>query len=417
MLLITLTLVGCGEGGPLGADGEGSTGPDRPTIALTSPLADDQRYGTALDATFDVRNFTLDASAIGAEAVAGIGHVHAYLDGVQVGETADTTYSFSALPSGPHTLEVRLADNDHDENWEGSWVYMETKDSRISILSPPDGTAYAASSAPLTLQLTDFTVSPEAAFGEVGFGQGRYQVLIDGELADFGFDPAAAEVTQLPEGVHEVTVELVTSDGMPLDPPARDVVSIEVLPASPYIAIDRSPYLSEHASATVPLSITMTNLPLSYHLYVDNVFATAGDGPEVTLNHMAGGYHFLELRATDGGSELPIRDHLNLFVSPARPDIAITYPGEAWGVPAAFDLTVQPEGFTLDPAAMGGANVEGRGHWAVLVDGVAVAESATTSAALSGLASGERLIRVALENNDHTPVDPPVYTEIRVSVE
>ncbi|MDP2310416.1 MAG: hypothetical protein Q8P18_30645 [Pseudomonadota bacterium] len=418
MLLTTLSvsLLGCGEGGPLSGDGD-PAGPSGPTIKLTSPVADEQRYGNTLDALFDVRNFTLDEAGIGADDVAGRGHVHAYLDGVQVGETADTTFAFSSLPSGPHTLEVRLADNDHDENWEGSWVYMETRDSRISILSPPDGNVYAASSAPLTLQLTDFTVSPDAAFGDVAFGQGRYQVRIDGEVVDFGFDPAAFEVSQLPEGIHEVGVELVTSDGAPLDPPSQDTVSIEVLPLSPFLAIDRSPYLGEHGSATVPLSIAAANTPLSYHLYVDGDYAVGGEAPELTLGHVAGGYHFLELVATDGSSELPIRDHLHLFVAPERPDIAITYPGDLWGVPAAFSLTVQPESFTLDPAGMGGANVPGHGHWAVLVDGVSVAESATTSAALSGLLPGDRLIRVALENNDHTPVEPPVYTEIRVTVE
>ncbi len=420
MLLITLhlSLMGCGEGGPLGNGDEIPSGePDGPAITMTSPTADEKRYGNTLDATFDVRNFTLDENGIGAADVAGTGHVHAYVDGVLVGETADTTFTFAELPSGPHTLEVRLADNDHDENWEGSWVYMETRNSQIAIVSPPDGSTFAASSAPLTLQLTDFTVSPDVAFGDPGFAQGRYQVLIDGEVVDFGFDPAAVEVTQLPEGVHEVAVELVTADGAPLDPPARDTVSIEVLPASPFIAIDRSPYLVEHASATVPLTIATANIPLSYHLYVDGIFAAGGEAPEVTLNHVAGGYHFLELRATDGGSELPIRDHVHLFVAPTRPDIAITYPGDLWGVPPEFDLTVAPESFTLDSAAMGGANVPGHGHWSVSVDGVKVTESASTSASLSGLLSGERVIRVALENNDHTPVEPPVYTEVHVTVE
>lgn len=416
MLLMPFALLGCAGEGPSG-NGVDPAGTDGPRITLVSPLADDKRYGTSVDAVFEVEGFTLDEHGIGASDVAGIGHVHAYLDGELLGETADSTFTYADLPSGPHTLEVRLADNDHDENWEGSWVYMETKDSRISILSPPDGTAFAASSAPVTLQLTDFTVSPEVAFGIAAFGQGRYNVLLDGEVVDFGLDPATVEVSQLSVGVHELTLELVTSDGMPIDPPARDSVSLEVLPASPYLAMDRSRYLDEHGSATVPLSISAANIPLSYHLYVDGLYAMGGDTPEVTLSHVSGGYHFVELRATNGGSELPIHDHLHLFVKPDRPDIAITYPGEGWGVPAEFNLTVQPEGFNLDSGAIGAANVDGHGHWTVSVDGVQMAESATTSAALSGLVSGERLIRVMLQNNDRTPVDPPVYSEIRVNVE
>lgn len=416
MTILQLMLIGCGEGGRAGGP-DGTPEDPTPRITLTSPAADEQRYGTSVPATFDVENLTLDEAGIGAHETEGRGHVHAYVDGVLVGETADTAYTFEDLPSGAHTLEVRLAENDHDELWEGSWVYLSTLDPRLSIVSPADGTAFAASSAPLVLDLADFEVSADAAFGEVGFGRGRYVVSIDGVVTDFGIDPAALEVTQLPEGVHEVGVELVTSDGVPLDPPVADVVSLEVTPASPYVAIDRSPYLEEHRSATVPLSVTTANIALSYHLYVDGVYATGSSDPEVTLGHVAAGYHFVELRVTEGSSELPIRDHLHLFVAPERPDVTITAPGDQWGVPASFDLSVLPEGFTLDAAAMGGANVEGHGHWSAAVDGVVMAESGASTATLSGLPSGDRVIRVSLENNDHTPLDPPVYTEIHVTVE
>ena len=417
-MILPLALFGCGEGGPFGAeDGTEGTPDTTPRISLTTPVASEQRYGRVVEAVYAVEHLELDADAIGGMAVEGRGHVHTYVDGVLVGETADTTYTFEDLPSGGHTLEVRLAANNHDELWEGNWVYVETLDPTLSIVSPADGTTFAASSAPLVLQLTDFNVSRDVAFGEPAFGKGRYNVLVDDVVVDVGLDAAAVEVTQIPEGTHEVAIELVTADGVPLDPPVRDAVSIEVLPTSPYVAIDRAPYLEEHASATVPLAIAAANVPLAYHLYVDGEYALGATEPQVTLNHVAAGYHFVELRVTDGGSELPIRDHLHLFVSPARPDVAITYPGEGWGVPPEFELAVMPEGFTLDAGAMGGANVAGHGHWSVSVDGVVVEESGSSTAPLTGLLSGDRVIRVTLENNDHTPLDPPVYTEISVTVE
>lgn len=409
-------VAGCGVDGA--GTGGGAVADTTPGITLLDPAPDAQRYGRAVEASFEVRNFFLDPAGIdGASDVEGRGHVHAYVDGVLVGETAETAYTFGELGTGGHTLEVRLADNSHDENWEGAWAWVETLDAAITIASPADGTQFAASSVPLMLATSGFEVSPDVAFGEVAFGQGRYEVRVDGAVVDFGIDPTAAVVSPLPEGVHEVAVALVTADGVPIDPPVQDSVSIEVLPASPYVAFDRSPYLQEHASATVPLAMTAVNLPLDYHLYMDGEFVTSGTEPERTLAHVGPGYHYLELRLTDGGSELPINDHLHLFVSDTRPDISITHPGDGWGVAASFELSVLPDHFTLDPANMGGTNSPGSGHWAVSVDDVVFAESATGTVGISGLLAGDRRIRVELENNDHTPLDPPVWTEITVSVE
>lgn len=121
-------------------------------------------------------------------------------------------------------------------------------------------------------------------------------------------------------------------------------------------------------------------------------------------------------RLTDGGSELPVRDHVHVRVAEGRPDVTITYPGDLWGVAPAIELSANTENFTLD-SAFGGANVEGHGHFAVLVDGVVVAESATGTAPLSGLPAGDVPIRVELRNNDRTPVEPPVFDAITVRVE
>ncbi|MFN7143346.1 MAG: hypothetical protein ACK4YP_06185, partial [Myxococcota bacterium] len=200
MLILALLPVGCfmyGDGEPGPGVGTETPVDTTPRITLTSPVADEQRYGADIEATFDVANFTLDASGIGAADVEGRGHVHAYVDGVLVGETGDTSYTFTGLASGGHTLEVRLADNSHDERWEGSWVWMETADARLNILGPTDGEVLAASSAPLLLQVEGFEVSPAVAFGDRAFGKGRFVVEVDGVLSDLGVDTLAAEVTQL----------------------------------------------------------------------------------------------------------------------------------------------------------------------------------------------------------------------------
>ncbi len=407
-----LLLTACGPRGPGSVDD--TTEASGPRIVLTSPVDGEDRYGSSLSGSFTVENFTLDEAAIGAAHAEGRGHVHAYIDGVMVAETAENSLTFLGVPSGGSTLEVRLADNDHAERGEGSWAWVNTLDPRLTILGPVDGSQFSTSSAALSLQLSDFAL--EAAFGGVAFGQGRYNVLLDDVVTDYGFNPDSAEVTQIAEGTHTLTVELATADGAPLEPPVRDSVTVEVLPGSPYLAVDRTAFLEPYGSATVSLDIVTANVPLDYHLYLDGAFVTRSASARVTMEHVVAGYHLAEIRLVDGGSELPIHDHVHLFIPPERPDITITYPGDRWGVSPAFTLTAAPENFTFDAAAMGGANVAGFGHLAVSVDGLPMAESGSGTVALAGLPIGDRVIEVELENNDHTPLSPPVRTTITVSV-
>ena len=66
--------------------------------------------------------------------VDGEGHVHVKVDGEYMDATADTTYTLSGLTSGPHTLSVVLAGNDHTESAVSDSVSVTTYVPTISIV-------------------------------------------------------------------------------------------------------------------------------------------------------------------------------------------------------------------------------------------------------------------------------------------
>jgi len=100
------------------------------------------------------------------------------------------------------------------------------------------------------------------------------------------------------------------------------------------------------------------------------------------------------------------------------PSIAITSPPDGSQVSTlGFRLTVTVSDFTLDAAAMGGANVAGTGHIHYSLDGALVGGgmTAATTIDVTGLEVGEHTVRAELVNNDHSPLDPAVYAEITVT--
>lgn len=405
-------LLGACAGNGVGAEGPVPASAD-PRVTIVSPAAGDGRYGEALTVTYEVYDFTLDPT--GEATGDAVGHVHLYLDGALVGESTETTFTFEDVSSGDHVLRARLATQDHDEIGLSSEVEVSTRIPSLQVVSPADGTEATASSIPVSLSVTDFEISPEAAFAEPAFGRGRYRLLVDDVEVDLGVDPAGTDLTQLGEGEHRVVAELVSSDGNPLDPPVFDELFVGVVAGAPYIAVERAPYRSVYDSASVPLSVVTANAPVDYHVYVDGVFAQHATS-DTSLLHLAPGYHYVELRLTDGGSELPVKDHAHVFIAPDRPDVTITSPGDQWGVAADLDLSVAVENFLLEADAEAEAAAR-QGHWVALVDGVEAAQSATGAVHLTGLPPGEHQLRVELRGTDGAPLDPPVFDQITVSVE
>ncbi|MFZ5479006.1 MAG: hypothetical protein ACOZNI_19705 [Myxococcota bacterium] len=426
-LAIPLLLAACGvrdDGDPVdrigdvpdGGDG-GTVEPAEPSVTIVAPADTSGVYGTTT-LRWEVENFTLDGAGMGLEDVEGRGHVHYYLDGVLQSESADTELPI-ALATGEHTLEVRLARNDHEELEYTDWVWVETLNPTITLTPPWNAAALPGSSADVEIAITEFEMDASEAVAD--FGEGYYAIYVDGVLTNIGTDPLVAPVTRIPEGPHTVRAELLHADGSPLVPPVTsNVIDVNVVAGAPYVAMDPTPFTGEVPSASAIVDVTTTNFALgpgdgSYHVYVDGAYFTDAWEPSFLLTHLSAGRHLVEVRLADGG-EIGVRDVMPIVVAEARPDVDITYPGDSWGLSDGFELSFYTENFELNPT-WPSANVEGQGHVQIYVDDVLFASTASATAPMTGLAAGERRIRVVLVNNDETPLDPPVLDQIRVDVE
>ncbi len=84
-------------------------------------------------------------------------------------------------------------------------------------------------------------------------------------------------------------------------------------------------------------------------------------------------------------------------------------------------IEVRVQNFILNPAAIGKAAKLGQGHWAVYVDGKPAGLSADDVVSIPNdtypaLDPGKHTIKVALQNNDRTPVTGAQSSEITVTI-
>ncbi len=101
----------------------------------------------------------------------------------------------------------------------------------------------------------------------------------------------------------------------------------------------------------------------------------------------------------------------------ADPSISIVEPTAGATVGTVVFLQVQITGFIIDAENVGQANVPGRGHYHVTVDGTTIDFMVTGRIyAVKDLTEGQHTIRVSLHNNDHTALTPEVGDEVTVTV-
>ncbi|MFN7144899.1 MAG: hypothetical protein ACK4YP_14075, partial [Myxococcota bacterium] len=224
-------------------------------IEITGPVDGSGSYNGAFDLTWTVDNFTLDPGAIGGSPETGRGHVHVYVDGQLLAETAEEEATIDGLATGDHEVVVRLAGNDHAEIAANDSLSLFVQRPTIELISPADGAVLAASSTPLVFNVEDFVLSPSIG-GEDVFGEGHFRILVDGELRDWGSDPLTAMATGMAEGRHSIKVELVKNDGTAFDPPVVAEANVEVPIGAKGVFWDRSAFGTAYESATLPLSLT-----------------------------------------------------------------------------------------------------------------------------------------------------------------
>lgn len=112
----------------------------------------------------------------------------------------------------------------------------------------------------------------------------------------------------------------------------------------------------------------------------------------------------------------------NTNAAVTTPTVSIVSPVEGATVASKMPLEVKITGLTLAPNEVEKANVAGRGHYHVWVDGEYFTPGTATSMTVvdangEGLAVGEHTIMVSLQNNDHTDLAPAVKsTAVKVTV-
>ena len=367
----------------------------------------------------------MDPAAIGGAAVEGVGHAHIYVDSNYIDATADLDYTLLGLTGGPHTIEVRLANNDHSELGVSDSLTIEMISPSIQILAPQSGSPVPGSSVEMQLQIGDFTLDPIGSPNATGHG--HYHIEVDGAYYDLGNDPTTAYATRLSPGNHTVTVRLVGNDHLPVqeggtcgtDNLTCSSIDVTVPADGPYLAL--ADYGSPFGSATVPVNTTVTNFTLDgdhvggtneaghghIHIYVDGTYYNYTSLTSDWIYSLPAGEHTIKVvLANNDHAELGIVDYRKVNVSATATDVTITSPANNEVVTSTFYTNVGVSNFTFVDPTTNTTNVAGEGHYHLYLDGLYYGFSYASSIQMTGLTPGSHTLQVGLTNNDHSDLSP-----------
>ena len=433
LLTCSLALAACSDDSADKA-GDDTSQPATTSISLLSPL-DGATTGADVTLSYEVSGLTLDGDAIGTENVEGHGHVHIYVDGTYLDVTGETSYALTGLADGTHSLEVRLAENDHTEI-AGATASVEITvatevagDPLLAITSPAFGDDFDTSSFQLGLVVQNFTLS-DAIGGANVAGEGHYHITVDGAYYDYNNSLDGAWVTRLTPGEHEIMVELVNNDHSPLSPSVMDTTQVVVNPGARYVQIDSPLYGLSLNTSSYEVGVSVNNFTLDpdaiggtsvegtghYHLYVDGVYEVASGDSSAWLYQQGTGEHvIMAVLADNDHTELDTVDYVRISSPEDRPSIALTSPPVGEALPSSFAVAFNTENFTLSED-VGGTTVEGEGHVHVLIDGTYWTLGSSSPITVEGVSSGEHELSVMLVNNDHSELDPFVIDAQPITV-
>lgn len=83
---------------------------------------------------------------------------------------------------------------------------------------------------------------------------------------------------------------------------------------------------------------------------------------------------------------------------------------------SAVHVRVEIANFVIDTEAVGKARMPGRGHWHLYLDGEFIGAETTQETTLEQVPPGPHHLRVALANNDHSPLSPPAEASVVIDV-
>lgn len=416
-----------------------NTKPATPSINISYPGDSALVNASSTKLEVDVQNFTLDPEHVGGTNVSGTGHYHIFVDGVYQSYSASSSTVVTDLHPGTHDIKVELVNNDHSSLnppvTDAVLVKVGTSAPQVYIDSPAGGSTLHSHSVELELSWQNFIMDPNAIGGKPAPGKGHYHVLVDGEYYDYGTSDVAL-VSDLSEGTHLLTVELVNNDHSELDQPVVDNVLVTVAAGSPGISItspDKQD--TELASNTVELSLDVVNFTLDpgsvgqanqaghghYHVYLDGEYYAYDADLTTLVSGLDAGSHTIgvELVNNDHTSLAEkVEDYVRVIVPDDVPTVSIVSPdGSAAVNSTSPTIEVAVSNFTLDPANIGSSqNVAGTGHYHLYLDGEYLLASGDPQVILPDIGFGTHTVQVVLAENDHTELSPLVADEVTFTV-
>ena len=385
-----------------------------------------------------VANFNLSQENYGGLPVPGQGHIHYTVDStLGAGATWLTVFYFGSLTAGTHTVRAELRNNDHSALSPAVFqeITVTATAPSIAIVSPKV-TTVSTLGFRMEVAVAGFLLDAANYAGTNFPGQGHIHYTVDGALAG-GLAGATTSTVfnfgSLTGGAHTIRAELRNNDHSPLSPAVFQEMTVSVGP--PEIRI-LEPLAGSGASALgFRMRVAVANFSLDPENYAGTNIAGRGHIHYTVDGTLAGGlagattatvFHFGSL--TPGNhtvrAELRNNDHSALSpavfqemtVSVANPSIQIAVSAVSIQVGQPVTVTWTVSGFLIDPSAFGGPVEAGRGHVHVFVDGAYRMATAGDSLIITGLAAGSHTIKVALHNNDHSPLTTEVSSERTVQV-
>ena len=347
-----------------------------PSLTMTSPADGATLTPGDITVAIQVSNFSI-VDKQGQANVAGQGHVLYFLDveapttpgqpaipsGGIWAHVAATTYTFTNVAAGTHTIAVELVNNDHTPLTPpvvakvSITVAAASTAPSVSILSPT-GTVNGVGDVTVTVQVSNFTITNK--LGQANSpGEGHLHYFLDVDAPTTPGQPAVtapgtyAATTDtsytwhnVGPGLHKFSVELVNNDHTPLVPPVVATESVNVSPQSgqPGIVI---------ASPTVGQTLPPGDVSVTVQIYN------------------------FTLASTLGGANVVGQGHIDYYL-----DVGV-------------------------PTAAGKPAVAANTNFAAVT---------ATSYTWPNVAEGTHTLGVQLVNNDDTPLTPPIVALVQITV-
>ncbi|MEM4977003.1 MAG: Ig-like domain-containing protein, partial [Desulfurococcaceae archaeon] len=260
-----------------------------PTVSIESPSS-----GTWLN----TRDVTVTWS--GSDSLSGIHHYEIRIDGgswINVG--ASTSYIFTNLAEGTHTVEVKAVDKVGNTATSTITVGVDVTPPTVSVTSPPSGTWY---------NTRDVTVTWSGSDSLSGIH--HYEIRINGGSWINVGTSTSYTFTNLAEGTHTIEVKAVDMAGNT----ATSTITVGVDVTPPTVSITSPQNGSTTSSNTVTVEWSGSDALSGINHYEvrcynstwDSGWINVGTSTSYTFANLAGGDYTVEVRAYDNAGNAKV---------------------------------------------------------------------------------------------------------------